>query len=362
MAKKKKNAQVNAAAPNVNELKGNVPKSEPSVPKFEIGVKGDEFDLKYRRAAANASSDADRLLGSLGRESKADKYNFLGFSIPAVIIVFAALSFILIGRGDIEVLMSVEPTAKTVLDGSYTQNLNYVYESTIPFGENIKAIGEKFGFLPKSEQDEPEQDPDEPDAPVDTPDEPSVTTAATQATEPTTVSTTPAVTTVPTTVSTEETTTEKEVYETFVMYAGATLNIRLGPSTNDAILGYYSKNDPVDVIEIGSDGWAAVLYNDIKAYVFAEYLSEKTVETTKKPRRTQATTTEEEPPITTVLTDEDMHDGTTDDLLSDSGDESAESGFDIPDDSSGEVQTPETTDISWVNQPTQPDGIFTMPE
>lgn len=302
MANKKKKSPNNVI--NNQSAVENV--AENSVPKFEIGVKGDEFDIKYRRAAATVNNDAERLLDDLGRESKADKYNFLSFSISAVLIALFSLSIILVSRGDIEEIINIKPTAKTILiDGSYTRNLNEVYEKTLPFGDEIRTIGSCLGFLPKVQKEDeilpeiPEQ-PDQPDEPSD---EPEVSLPTLQVTEPTTALTTAPITTVATTVpTTEETTAEEEIFQTFIMYANATLNIRLGPSTNDAILGYYSTNDPVEVIEIRTDGWAAVLYNDIKAYVFAQYLGNETVVTTIKTtaRRTESTTAENIPEITSA--------------------------------------------------------------
>lgn len=92
------------------------------------------------------------------------------------------------------------------------------------------------------------------------------------------------------------------------MYANATLNIRFGPSTDDAILGYFAQNDPVEVITIRSDGWAEILYNDTKAYAYAEYLSDSEVEvtTTRRRSRSDATTTEPEPDETVSDDDGDV--------------------------------------------------------
>ena len=68
-------------------------------PPLKLGVKGDEFERRYRRAAMKSSAQADRLLNSLSRESSADKYNFLGFAIPALLILIIALSLTIISRG-----------------------------------------------------------------------------------------------------------------------------------------------------------------------------------------------------------------------------------------------------------------------
>lgn len=294
MTKKSKKA----VKPEQDELKS-------CVPKFEIGVKGDDFDLKYRKAAAEASLGADRLLSDLSRESRADKYNFLGFILPFIIIVFISLSFAVINRGDIEERLDVKPTASNLLSGRYFKNLTEVYEDTLPYSNEIKKLGGALGFVPKPAEDNPDE-PDDTDNPNDT-DEPETTTSAEEVTEPAATTTEPVTTTEPAassepTAETEETASEEEIGETFIMYANATLNVRLGPTTEDAVVGYFKINDPVEVIEIRGDGWAAVIYDGIKAYAYAEYLGEETVETTVKTRaeRTEAETEEPEPEVTSA--------------------------------------------------------------
>lgn len=268
------------------------------VPNQGIAADGDDFDKKYRRAVVEPSFSANRLLSSLSRESKADKYNFLGAFVPAVLIIILALSFVFISRGDIEELFEVKLSGKTILDGSYTQSLNLVYESTLPFSDSIKKAGAILGFCEKpAVQDNtlsetPDDTPNE--EPITQPSEaaePEVTIPAATVTEPPEITTTPAETEEITPATTAE--TEPEVYDTYIMYASATLNVRFGPSTEDAILGYYNQNDPVEVIEIMEDGWAAVLFDGHKAYAHSNYLSEKKVEVTTRKSSTEATTTQE---------------------------------------------------------------------
>lgn len=262
-----------------------------------MGRENDEFEKKYHRAVAKSAMPANHLLNDLSRESSADKYNFIGAFIPIVLIIILAMSFIFISRGDIEELLLTKPSVKTVFDGSYTKNLNSVYESTLPFSGQIKKIGALLGFCDKPAEPDgtasdavPPQNPEQ-DMPGNLPaaDDvivPEVTTSPAVSTEPVTT-TTPCTTEEVTTAATSE--TEPEVYDTYTMYANATLNVRFGPSTEDAILGYYNQNDPVEVIEIMDNGWAAVLFDGHKAYAHSNYLSEKKV----RKSRTEATTTEE---------------------------------------------------------------------
>lgn len=268
-------------------------------PSFEIGVKGDEFERRYRRAAMSSSAPADRLLNSLSRESSADKYNFLGFAIPAILILIIALSLTIISRGDIEERLNVQPSLKTVINGEYFKNLNDVYEQTVTFKDGAMKLCAAMGLCEAPVEPAEELVPDEEPAPP----EPLVTSepAATQQTEPA-VTTAPPETAPPVTVQTEE--TEPESYETFIMYATATVNIRLGPSTDDAILGNYVQNEEAEVIAIREDGWAEVLFDGIKAYAYAEYLSDSKVEVTTTRRRSRTDATTAEPEDTTFDEDE----------------------------------------------------------
>lgn len=277
------------------------PEAKQENPSFEVGVKDDEFERRYRRAAMSSSAPADRLLNNLSRESSADKYNFLGFAIPALLILITALSLTIISRGDIEEMLNVQPSPKTVINGEYFRNLNGVYEQTVPFRDSAVRFCAALGLcdVPAVPDEEPVPDEElhlpEPDV---TP-EPIVT----QQTEPAVVTTAPTETDPPITVQTEE--TEPESYETYTMYASATLNIRFGPSTDDAILGCFVQNDPIEVITIREDGWAEILYNGMKVYAYSEYMSDSEVEvtTTRRRSRSDATTTEPEQEETTSLED-----------------------------------------------------------
>lgn len=271
---------------------------------FDVDADYDGFDKRYRRAVAESAVSTNRLLSDLSRESKADKYNFLGAFIPAVLIIILSLSFVFISRGDIEELFDVRLSAKTILDGSYTERLNYIYENTLPFSDGIKAAGAMLGFCEKPASQDGTSPEDQAEAPIEQPQPnevavPEVTIPAATVSEPPVITTTPPQTEEVTPATTVE--TEPEVYDTYTMYASATLNVRFGPSTEDAILGYYNQNDPVEVIEIRDDGWAAVLFDGHKAYAHGDYLSKKKVEVTTRKRSTEATTTQEseitEPPL-----------------------------------------------------------------
>lgn len=305
MAKKKKK-NVSPAA-KVKEVKAvttdAVPEKE--TPKFEIGKKGDEFDLSYSRAVRNVSADADELLTDLSQEQGADRYNFIGFAIPVLVLLFFALSFILINRSDFSEVMTVKAKTETILDGNYLSNLTEAYNTTLPFGDGLYEIGELLGFAPESDESEPDDETEEPDIEVEDPvevEEPVVT-------EPvvTTVATTTEVITTATTEATEE-----EVPDTYVMYATGTLNIRLEPSNDAMMLGYFSINNKVDVIEIRDDGWAEIYYSGVRAYVYADYLSdERVVITTTTEATTEVTTTTEETTEVTTTTPETTTEITT---------------------------------------------------
>lgn len=321
MAKKKNRGRANSQADV--EIK----EAEQS-PSFEIGVKGDDFDRKYRRAAKSETVPADRLLSELSRESRADKYNFMGFAIPALLIFIIALSLTIISRGDIEEMLSIRPSPATVISGAYTQNLNEVFEDTVPFKNAAAKLCAALGLCEKPAPEPEEPLPGEVDVPFEP--EPVVTQPTTAETEPSaaiTSETEQSVTSAPepdlpvTVTTTEE--TEPETYETYIMYATGTLNIRLGPSTEDAILGYFSQNEPIDVIQIRDDGWAEILYNGMKVYAYAEYMSDSEVEVTTTRRRSRTDATTEPEPDETDVPDEDS-DVTT-----------------APDEDEGDVTSPE---------------------
>ncbi len=256
-----------------------------SVPKFEIGVKGDEFDLKYTRAAAKDAAKADSLLRGLSKDTRTSGYNLLNFSALAILILFISLSFVLLSRSG-----KAPSLSNTTLTG-YTQNLSEYYKDTLPFGRAIRTLGAYLGFC---EMPEPGPEPDiEPEEPVPPP--AAVTTAAPEP-EPE-VTTAPTVTDTPTSAPATEETTEFTVPETHTMYANATVNIRLSPDSDSMQLGYFSINQPIEVIELLDSGWASIWYNDIVAYISSDYLSSETIATTK--RRTTTAEPETEPETTT---------------------------------------------------------------
>ncbi|MCD7823196.1 MAG: SH3 domain-containing protein [Oscillospiraceae bacterium] len=293
MAKKKKK--------NVSIQPEEIKAPEANAPEFEIGQKGDEFDISYSRAVRNANADTDELLSDLSQEQGADRYNFLGFAIPVLVLLFFAISFILINRSDFSEVHTVKLSTSTVMDGSYLSSLTEAYNTTLPFGDGLSEMGELLGLAPKTDDEEEEEEPveEEPAVEVEEPvvTEPAVTTV---------VTTTEIITTATTEV------TEEEIPDTYVMYASGTLNIRLEPSSEAMILGYFSINNEVNVIEIREDGWAEIYYSGIRAYVDADYLSEdKVVVTTTTEATTEVTTTEATTEATTTVPEETTEETTT---------------------------------------------------
>ena len=264
-------------------------KPSPSVPKFEIGVKGDEFDLKYTRAAAAKTSDADSLLRGLSKETRISGYNLLNFAVLLLVIIALALSFAFLSRGDKPPKLS----AASLFNGDYTAELSEYYKDTLPLGRAFRTLGAYLGL-----GEMPEPEPPEPDDSF-IPEPPPVTTAATTVTEPPVTTAPPETTPPPTTPAPETTTVMTEPPETHTMYASRTAEIRLLPDENSMIMGYFSRNDEVEVIETGDDGWASIWYNGLVAYVSSDDLAER------KTRSRSTTVTdppETEPPVTTAET------------------------------------------------------------
>ena len=264
-------------------------KPSPSVPKFEIGVKGDEFDLKYTRAAAAKTSDADSLLRGLSKETRISGYNLLNFAVLLLVIIALALSFAFLSRGDKPPKLS----AASLFNGDYTAELSEYYKDTLPLVRAFRTLGAYLGL---GEMPEPEP-PESEDSFI--PEPPPVTTAATTVTEPPVTTAPPETTPPPTTPAPETTTVMTEPPETHTMYASRTAEIRLLPDENSMIMGYFSRNDEVEVIETGDDGWASIWYNGLVAYVSSDDLAER------KTRSRSTTVTdppETEPPVTTAET------------------------------------------------------------
>lgn len=267
--------------------------AEAVISTFEIGQKGDDFDLEFTKFAKYSTVEEDNLLYDLSREEIADKHNFTASAVYSVMLVFVSLVLAVIGRGDIEHLFDVKLSVESVLSGSYTEMLESVYEKTLPYNYYIKLAGAYLGFNEMPEKPMPEE-VKIPDTPVVT--EPIVTTPPVTTTEVTTV--TEEITTV--TEITTTITTLPALEDTTLMYATNVLNIRLGPTTKDAVLGYFNIGEEVNVVEIREDGWASILYSEIIAYVHADYLSYDPPVVETEPPVTEApeTTTE----VTTVGT------------------------------------------------------------
>lgn len=256
----------------------------PRAPKFELGVKGDEFDLRYTKAAAAPSVEADSLLRSLSKESRAAGFNLLNFAVLALVWVMFALSFALLSRSG----SPPRVRGDSLADGSYTAGLSAYYKDELPFGNAIKSLGAILGFCDAPESEQPPEQPEE-----NMPALPAVTEPV--ETEPVTTTAPPTTTEAPTSAPLTEP-TETTIPETRTMYASATLNIRISPDTDAMILGYFSINQEIEVIEISDDGWASIWYNDSVAYVSAEFIGEKTVATTRERKRTTTEEPETEPP------------------------------------------------------------------
>lgn len=257
-----------------------------TVPKFEIGVKGDEFDVKFTRAAAAKTAGADNLLRNLSKETRLSTYNFWNFAVLVLIFLLMTMSFALLSRGG----DAPDFSTQALSDGSYAAELSKYYKDTLPFGRVLRTLGAYLGFgdMPEPKAEEPPEDPLPPDAPA--------------VTQPTAVTTAPTTSGAPTSAPITEL-TEMTVPDTYIMYATATVNVRARPDFDSMIMGYFNKNEEVEVIEIGSDGWAKIWYNGMPAYVSADYLKEKKVVTTRETRHTtEATeeTTEETDEITSV--------------------------------------------------------------
>lgn len=249
---------------------------ESRVPKFEIGVKGDEFDLKFTRAVAEKTSGADGLLRDLSRETKRSGFDLLSVAVSVLALLFMSLSFALFSRSEGLPHFS----ASALASGKFTAEFSDYYKNTLPFRETLEKLGAFLGFCDPPEpqpQPEPEDRP-----PENIPAASTVTETEAPVTEPPTVSTE-----APVSAPISEP-TEPEIPETTTMFANATVNIRMAPDADSMIMGYFASGEAVEVIEIAEDGWAKIYYNGMTAYVFAEYLGEEPAVSTRRHRTTTA--------------------------------------------------------------------------
>lgn len=266
--------------------------AERHVPKFEIGVKGDEFDVAYTKAAAKEQSRAAELFEGIIKESDRILPNLVCFGVLALIILIASISFLVLSRDQAAPYFEFSKIA----DGSYTAELSEYYDGSLPFGKYLGGLAVKLGLAREPDEmaedaappeDVPGDDGHDENIPQNTvPTEPLVTTPAPE----TTVTTVTSETEPP--VSAPITETEPEPPETFTMYANRTANVRLEPDSGSMIMGYFNMNNAVDVIEIRDDGWAEIWFGGTVMYVEADELSESRI------RVTAEVTTEEEPPET----------------------------------------------------------------
>lgn len=237
------------------------------IPKFEIGVKGDDFDKAYSAAVKNATADTDKLLKTLSREQQAEKFNFLSAILPFILTVIIAFGFIGLSRGDMEGVFDTKLSLTSILDGSYTEMLDRVYNETLPYGDYLEYAASLFSF---GSADKPVNVPVEELPEEDTPSvteptvtEPVVTTAETTTTEITTVTTT-----------TEATTTEATTTPMLMLaVVNEAVNVRTEPSTDGDRLGQLRPGDEVEVMEILDNGWYRIVYNGGIAYAYGEYMT-----------------------------------------------------------------------------------------
>lgn len=143
-------------------------------------------------------------------------------------------------------------------------------------------------------------------------------------TVPSTATTVPSVTTVPTTSDAITTTTEPsseastsassddqlsvDDYEIAdyecIMYANASLNIRVLPNADSDRVGRFAEGDEVEVTGLVSNGWYRVKYKNGEYFVHGRYLSDTVEIEVTTEATTTVTTSQTKPTTTTVKTTE----------------------------------------------------------
>ncbi len=235
-------------------------------PKFEIGVKGDDFDRAYSAAVKNVTADTDKLLKTLSREQQAEKFNFLSAILPFILALIIAFGFIGLSRGDMEGMFDVKLSLASVMDGSYIEMLDRVYNDTLPYGDYLKYVASLFSF---GSGDKPTNVPAEeiPEEDIPAVTEPIVTEPAVTTTEETT-------TEITTVTITEATTTEATTAPMLMLaVVNEAVNVRTEPSTDGDRLGQLRPGDEVEVMEILDNGWYRIVYNGGIAYAYGEYMT-----------------------------------------------------------------------------------------
>lgn len=101
-----------------------------------------------------------------------------------------------------------------------------------------------------------------------------------------------------------ESTDFQQAPETTPMYATSEVNIRSGAGTENEILGTLAPSEEVAVIS-SENGWTKILYNDVEAYVFSDYLSESQPDVT-----TQTAQNNDDPIVYITNTGKKYHTGT----------------------------------------------------
>lgn len=265
--------------------------AERSAPKFEIGKKGDEFDVMYTEAVQKEQNRITALFTGIGKRSAKAIPDLASFSVLGMAALIMSLSFAFLSRSGKAPLFKFEK----VPDGSYIRELTEYYRDRVPFGDSLRKLGNALGLcelkeFPPDEEDEFESG----NIPAATVTEPTTEAAVTEPpmaeTEPTT--TAPTTTETPTSApSTEE--TEITEPDTFRMYACRTANMRLEPDDSSMIMGYFYTNERVDVIEILDDGWASIWFGGTVLYIKSDDLSESRVRVTAEVTTEEEITTEE---------------------------------------------------------------------
>ncbi len=283
MAKKKrKSPQAPQAAP------------ERSVPRFEIGKKGDEFDQKYTEVIKKEQNRVQSLFSGLFSSARRSEADLISFAVLSLVIVMMSLSFAFLSRGGKAPTLRLEKLPS----GEYLRELQSYYKEELPLGDRLRSAGNALGLCETRAETEDTEETE----PLPAVTEPAVTEPPVTTTERP-ITTAPPTTEAPTTVPAVETGTQTEPEETTRMYAAKTAYIRLTPDQDSMIIGYFYTNERVEVIESFEDGWSSIWYNGAVLYVETESLSERrarvtaemtTEETEPEPDEPEETTAPEE--------------------------------------------------------------------
>ena len=288
----------------------------------------DSYINLQKTSPKHEKPETDVFLSGLSKEARSGAYDFLDFAVIASIVLILGISFLVIKRDSDTVAPKI--TVQKIISGEYLRDVSKYYSESLPLKSELAMLGNffdgfeavDFGFGKKDSY---------------TPTPPASTSASTSAT--TTVSETTA------TVTSSEIPTETEIPETFIMYATASVNVRIGEGPEFPIIGYLSRGDEVEVVENLPSGWSKILYRGDEAYVSTEYLSDE-------PASTQApvwTTADTEPTEEETSLPED----TSSDISEDTSD-SSQDETEVSEDTtvSQTEQTTTTTTVQIITRPT----------